>query len=513
MGEGHSRVKAAALHTPPPRCTFIPATDARLQFRGRHAKQETHVSFDWPCTTFKVQVASASRVWVRMDGARNYFNILINGSLLCVLKTFSAVRDYLLPSHEGRYVLEVQKRTEAKIGSLTQKETSVVQLYGIVLENGSLEELPAEETSRRLEFLGDSETSGFGNLGPSQPGAPGLKSLLTMNIAHQDAMQAWPAVVAKAFDADFHNISWSGAGVLWNGAGCSADSNFLGLYARKLGCSSEMTIDNEWKPHAIVLYLGGNDWWSLSKDSDEPLIEGFRGFLKQLRELRGPDVIICILLAAPSSICACIGSMEDQQKFADDMSRCWRSAADAEADPKVFLDVVEPKPPVCLSDPADWGQMAHWSAQGNAKWAAAVIPVLEARLGWTAQWFETLEKPADLNGGWIELNRCIIQLPESLQLGWQTQGDGYSTDIDPKVVRQQKNAEKDGYFASHIHAQPSTLLLGLGWHCKLLDLEQVPEQWETVPVLTVLRREKKRRKWRKKKSKRRTGVKGWKGCG
>lgn len=55
-------------------------------------------------------------------------------------------------------------------------------------------------------------------------------------MAHQDANQAWPAFVAKAFDADFHNISWSGAGVVWNaGAGCSADAPFHDLYSRNLG--------------------------------------------------------------------------------------------------------------------------------------------------------------------------------------------------------------------------------------------------------------------------------------
>lgn len=37
------------------------------------------VSFDWPCTSFTFKT-SASRTWLRMDGARNYFNILVNGS-------------------------------------------------------------------------------------------------------------------------------------------------------------------------------------------------------------------------------------------------------------------------------------------------------------------------------------------------------------------------------------------------------------------------------------------------
>lgn len=59
-----------------------------------------------------------------------------------------------------------------------------------------------------------------------------------MNVAHQDANQAWPALVAKAFGADFHNIAWSGAGVVWNaGAGCSADAPFHDLYSRMLGSS------------------------------------------------------------------------------------------------------------------------------------------------------------------------------------------------------------------------------------------------------------------------------------
>ncbi|CAK9068706.1 unnamed protein product [Durusdinium trenchii] len=407
MGGGHSRVNAANLPIPPPRCTLIPATDPRLHFRGRHVKKEGCIYFDWPCTSFKLQVASR-RVWLRMDGARNYFNILINGILVCVLKTHSDVRDYLMPSpepaSEASYILEVQKRSEAKIGSLTQKPTSVVHLHGIILEDsGSLEELRLEDTqsSVRLEFLGDSETSGFGNLGPSQPGVPGLKSMLTMNVAHQDAMKAWPAVVAEAFDADFHSISWSGAGVLWNAPGCSADANFLGLYSRMLGASEDVKIDHEWRPDAIVSYLGGNDWWSLAQHGDEALIRGFQDFLKHLRELRGPGVIILVLLAAPSSVCACIGSLEDQATFAADMSRCWRAAASAAnegEDPKVFLEVVEPKPPCSLSEAADWGHMGHWSVQGNAKWAAAVIPILQRRLGWTEQLLKMSEDGPSLEG-------------------------------------------------------------------------------------------------------------------
>ncbi|CAJ1330134.1 unnamed protein product [Effrenium voratum] len=384
MGAAPGRVPEAQLAQAPPPRSFVAATDPRLRFRGRRVIQDAAVRFDWPCTSFKLKT-STSRVWLRMDGARNYFNVLVNASLLCVLKTYPQVRDYPLklpgPDSEMR-VIEVQKRTESRIGGTMQKPTGPVVLHGVMLEDGTLEELEEDTQERRLEFLGDSETSGFGNLGPSQPGAPGLRSLLTVNIAHQDGNQAWPALAAKALDADFHNIAWSGAGVVWNGMGCSADAPFHDLYARALGTSEAEVVD-EWQPDAVVIYLGGNDWWSLADKGHDALTEGFHRFLERVRERRA-EAAICVLLASPDSICACIGSQEDQAAFAADMSQCWRSAAEKLGDSRVFLDVVAPNPPCSLSEPADWGQMGHWSVQGNKKWAAAVVPILEARLGWKA---------------------------------------------------------------------------------------------------------------------------------
>ncbi|CAE6953258.1 ce2C [Symbiodinium sp. CCMP2592] len=391
MGSSASRV-VGPPETPPAGHCFTAADSQRLRFCGRHLQNEGggSVSFDWPCTSFRFRTRS-KRVWLRMDGARNYFNVLVNGGLLLVLKTSAALRDYRLdipvptaparPAGAGGSVVEVQKRTEALIGSLFQKPTGLVVLHGIIADS-ELEELPPDEVTRQLEFLGDSETSGFGNQGPSQPGEPGLISVLSMHPAHQDANQAWPALVAGALKADFHNIAWSGAGVVWNAPGCSAEVPFKDLYLRVLGTKEEPTIKkgDGWSPEATVVYLGGNDWWSLSSRGDDALIDGLREFLTRLRAYRGPEVPICILLPSPTSVCACIGSLPDQATFAADMSRCWRAAAQLAGDEKVFLDLIEPDPPCSLSNPSDWGQMGHWSVEGNKKWAAAVVPVLKARL-------------------------------------------------------------------------------------------------------------------------------------
>eukprot|EP00439_Symbiodinium_sp_Y106_P051062 s2716_g6.t2 len=191
------------------------------------------------------------------------------------------------------------------------------------------------------------------------------------------------SLASAALKADFHNIAWSGAGVVWNAPGCSAEVPFKDLYLRVLGTKEEPIIKkgDGWSPEATVVYLGGNDWWSLSSRGDDALIDGLREFLTRLRAYRGPEVPICILLPSPTSVCACIGSLPDQATFAADMSRCWRAAAQLVGDEKVFLDLIEPDPPCSLSNPSDWGQMGHWSVEGNKKWAAAVVPVLKARLG------------------------------------------------------------------------------------------------------------------------------------
>lgn len=328
---------------------------------------------------------------MRLDGGKNYFNVLVDGQQATVLRTSRGIRDYRLDLPDmaaAKYMIKIQKRTENKIGNALEASfgnfTGPVVFYGVVIpETSQISEHPAAaRITRRLEFLGDSETSGFGNLGPSQPGLPGLRQFLAMSARHQDANQAWPCLVAKALEAEYHNISWSGIGVAWN-CQCAAGAPFPEVYPRLLGCrpeSGSISSSDTWMPDAVLVYLGGNDWYSLEGRHDE-LALGFREFLVQLRRLR-PDSVIFVLLAPGNHVCACISSLAEQVLFSDDMSRCWRAAVDGLHDPKLFVEVVNPSPAADLNDPSDWGQCGHWSTNGNAKWASGVIPILAERMKW-----------------------------------------------------------------------------------------------------------------------------------
>jgi len=172
--------------------------------------------------------------------------------------------------------------------------------------------------------------------------------------------------------------------VIWNAeGGCTADVPFHDLFPRLLGSlpGAGSIESTDWQPDAVVVYLGGNDWWSLHKKSDEALIEAFQAFLARVRTAR-PQAWICVLLPSASCVGACIGSLEEQASFAADMTRCWTAASSRLSDPLLCLELVSPQPPCSLNVAEDWGQMGHWSVQGNAKWASAVAPLLAARLGW-----------------------------------------------------------------------------------------------------------------------------------
>mmetsp|Transcript_27656 Transcript_27656/g.69991 ORF Transcript_27656/g.69991 Transcript_27656/m.69991 type:complete len:570 (-) Transcript_27656:484-2193(-) len=403
MGSGRSRQCISCDKTEGPPTELVAATDKRLRYLGRHVQRNAAVCFDWPATGVAF-MTSAKKVTFRMDGGRNFFNVFVNGERVTVLKTRSGLKDYTVTlSAEGRSTpgtgesaaaafVELRKRTEAKLGTtlgtVVGRVTRPVSFSGLGLEGGSLEPLP-EPRARRVEFLGDSETAAFGNLGPSQPQSvtPGWKTFLAVDPADQDVHQGWPAFVSEELDVDYHVIAWSGIGVLWN-CSATASGNFNDLYPRVLGNEAGEAITatpannvlSGWVPDVVAIYLGGNDWYSLDPASNGELTEAFCQLLTQVRALR-PESKIVVLLASEDSFCACIGSAEEQKSFSEDMARCWKGAVAQINDPKIVTECVAPSPKIEGAQYEDWGQMAHWSVQGHRKWAKAAAPVIAKHLG------------------------------------------------------------------------------------------------------------------------------------
>lgn len=119
---------------------------------------------------------------------------------------------------------------------------------------------PVADKPFKLEFIGDSITSGEGTYGPN-----GDQPWISMFMS---SSRNYAAMTAKALNAEFRLISQGGWGVL-----CGWDNNphhnipscyekicglGLGEFNEKLG-AQKMNPFQEWKPDAIVVNLGTND--------------------------------------------------------------------------------------------------------------------------------------------------------------------------------------------------------------------------------------------------------------
>lgn len=158
---------------------------------------------------------------------------------------------------------EPNKHKKIKISLL--KEIQPMVLDGLhtlkilkIRTNGIFHEI--KDSDIRLEFIGDSITSGYGTIGTR---AQKEYSMRWMSMSH-----AFPYLTSKAMDADFRIISVGGWGVF-----CGPDNNpkhaiprhyddicsvVESVRYKRIGAYEKYDFDS-WKPDVIVINLGTND--------------------------------------------------------------------------------------------------------------------------------------------------------------------------------------------------------------------------------------------------------------
>lgn len=325
-----------------------------------------------------------------MDGANSFFNLTIAESSPIVLACGDGLEEYLI-ADDLNSVAEtdicIYKRTEA-VARFPDRVTGCVSLLGVLL--GSDGPLLTYTESRRkvIEFVGDSDTAAYGNLGPRTGFEVADRSVFA-DPSKQDVSKSWAAFVANAFGAECHNISWSGMGAVWNVPGHGAEDAMDRHYFRLLATGGDAaatvaSLDNPVLPPVdlVVLYIGGNDWWTLEQRGDDAFVEGYTKFLIQLRRLRPEPPII--VLAANGTSGSCLATPERQRLFSDDMKRMLGQAVDRAGGKaeRIHLREVVPSPAIDLSLDDDWGVMEHWSVPAHRKWAEGVVPLIEKIMGW-----------------------------------------------------------------------------------------------------------------------------------
>lgn len=356
---------AACTDTPAPpmptEAARIAPTDARLRVTGRTVEEAGALAFDWSAVQVEA-VFTGARVALALADSLGEYAVYVDDRpmqrLVPGLDTLHVLADEL---GDGPHTLRIVRRTEADFGA--------ARFGGLVLAPGAdLAPLPPAP-ARRIAFLGDSITTGYGNEGdsPSCPFTPGTENV-ELSYAGQLAAQ---------FGAAYEVVAYHGRGVVRNYGSARAASSHTMPVLYRYAAASLVPSDAEkaraggaydfqsWVPHAVVVNLGTNDF---AGPGEKPSASDFEAAYRDLL-----DFIHAQYPGAP--IVAVAGPMMRPPALA-------AIAAAAESARSGGLPVHVALVEDTLTRPDDFGCHSHPNVNGHRQITEQIAPVLARAAGW-----------------------------------------------------------------------------------------------------------------------------------
>jgi len=183
-----------------------------------------------------------------IQGRNAYIRITVDGR----------TRRLRLPKGKKRIEMTLPFGEHAfEIVKLTESTNNTLEILSVETEGAFLS--PERKTERKIEFIGDSITTGFGVLCRSEMGEYKTKE--------QDVTKAFPYLVAKALGASYHTVAAGGWPIYRSKFSDHAIPEVYDNvdFFRK----PEKWDFSLYKPDAIVVTLGTNDYFYLSELSSE----------------------------------------------------------------------------------------------------------------------------------------------------------------------------------------------------------------------------------------------------
>ena len=202
--------------------------------------------FGWPGVYFEGRFSGPS-VTVAVEPGAEHLAVSIDGEVRAELDRTSATRTTFDGLGPGEHVVRLDKLTESQTGS--------ARFLGFFVGEGG-QALPPPTHARRIEFIGDSHTVGYGVRSTSRDCTDAQVHDLT------DTSLAFGPTLARRLDADYRIVAFSGRGVVRNYDGVAAGQSLPVLYPRLIPERATPTVDpaDPWRPDLIVIGLGTNDF-------------------------------------------------------------------------------------------------------------------------------------------------------------------------------------------------------------------------------------------------------------
>lgn len=287
-------------------------------------------------------------------GVPGAYNIFLDGNQFGILNVthpsraiYGVVSGLPLGVHSARFT----KRTEAFFG--TQNFVSL-RLHGST--ELPLEIQQSQQQTHKLEIIGDSITCGYGVHG-TDPDCP-------FTAGTEDNLVTWGPQIARAFDAEYNLVCWSGKGIVRNygDKNITSPDPFPIYYNRTLATEP----DSLWKfsqftPDAVLINLGTNDCSTPPIPPEAVFIKGFLDFISVIRShyRNVPVFLACGPLLQQDPCCNYVQAVTSQLPGV------------------TYLPMVS-----ILEWPTDYGCSGHPNVLGQTKMAKVAIPIISKVMNW-----------------------------------------------------------------------------------------------------------------------------------
>ncbi|MDW7691746.1 SGNH/GDSL hydrolase family protein [Flammeovirgaceae bacterium SG7u.111] len=237
--------------------TLIRPDDLMIRYMGRFDfRNPLQPSFGWPGSSIEFMFEGTSCTLLLENFSENkdgygmphlsYYNVWLDGRLLAPLEVMNGKIIYPIVSGLGdkAHHLRLFKRTEA--------HTGVTAFRGVRLDRGKrLLPLPRRK-QRKIEFIGDSITCGYGNEGDNKRCKFSGKT--------ENNERAYGAITAKNLHAEYVAVAFSGIGMYQN-YDRNKERTMPTMYDRIYPQNDSVFWDfSYWKPQLVVINLGTNDF-------------------------------------------------------------------------------------------------------------------------------------------------------------------------------------------------------------------------------------------------------------
>ncbi len=294
-------------------------------------------------------------------GGSTRYAVVVDGAAPTDVAVTPAEESYALASGlpDAEHDVEITKLTEPSVGTS--------QLLELVVTGGALVPTPVPAPTRRLEFVGDSITAGYGILGPN--GDCGFSA------ATESEAAAWGAVAAKALGAERSVLAWSGIGVFRDNGGGTVEQ-MPERYDRAIATEpASAWTHTSFAPDAVVVNLGTNDF--ASGDPGVAFETAYVAFLTKLRTTH-PNAYL-VVATSPMLTDSFPAPPANEQRRTKSIAALNRivEARKTAGDAKIGLLSIDEQ----LASDA-YGCDYHPSAATAQKMAARLTEFLKSTLGW-----------------------------------------------------------------------------------------------------------------------------------